>query len=219
MSCTIRPYAPEDRRAVRRVCCETGFMGDPIDPVFSDRDTFADFFTRYYTDFEPQNCMIAEAQEGVVGYLTGCVNYRRYPWAQAWVFARALPRIVARACRGTYRRSDYAFMQWFLTRSVHETPNVPPRAAHFHINLLPDWRASGVARRMIFPFVNSLKRRNVKRVYGQIQTYDDRRSTRLFERYGFKLFDRRRLSRFERFGRDGVYVSTFVRETDVETTA
>lgn len=53
MSLKVRPYLPSDRQAVRSICCETGFMGNPIDPVFTDRDAFADFFTRYYTDYEP----------------------------------------------------------------------------------------------------------------------------------------------------------------------
>ena len=42
---TIREYRPSDREAVRRLCCDTGFLGEPIDPVYEDRELFADFLT------------------------------------------------------------------------------------------------------------------------------------------------------------------------------
>ena len=59
MSLKIRPYSPSDRQAVRDICCDTGFMGKPIDPIYIDRDAFADFFTGYYTDLEPENALVA----------------------------------------------------------------------------------------------------------------------------------------------------------------
>jgi len=43
-------------------------MGDPVDRLFTDRQLFADFFTRYYTDCEPENCVVAEADGKIVGY-------------------------------------------------------------------------------------------------------------------------------------------------------
>ena len=42
---TIRSYQPSDREAVRRLCCQTGFLGEAIDPVYEDRELFADFLT------------------------------------------------------------------------------------------------------------------------------------------------------------------------------
>jgi hypothetical protein len=43
----IRSYRASDREAVRELCCETGFLGEPIDPVYEDRQLFADFLTTY----------------------------------------------------------------------------------------------------------------------------------------------------------------------------
>lgn len=34
----VRPYWPEDRPVLRRICADTGFLGKPIDPVFEDRE-------------------------------------------------------------------------------------------------------------------------------------------------------------------------------------
>ena len=61
----FRKYRPSDRAAVRRLCCETGFIGNPIDPVFEDRELFADFLTAYYTDFEPESAFVACVAEAV----------------------------------------------------------------------------------------------------------------------------------------------------------
>ena len=46
----VRAYRPEDRAVIRRICADTGFLGKPIDPVFEDRELFADFLTAPYTD-------------------------------------------------------------------------------------------------------------------------------------------------------------------------
>jgi hypothetical protein len=187
-------------------------MGDPVDPLFSDREVFADFFTRYYTDYEPDHCFVAVARDRVVGYLIGCLRYRSYPWVQARIVAANLPRVIARAATGRYPRSSLRFLGWFVLKSGRQTPRTPPRSAHFHINLLPAWRDGRASRRLIFPFVRKLPEWGAERVYGQIQVYDDRRPTKVFERYGFRLFDQRRVTKFEPFGKTGVYVATVVRE-------
>src|SRR3984893_16288070 len=68
---TIRSYRSSDREAVRKLCCETGFLGEPIDPVYEDRQLFADFLTTYYTDWEPASSFVAEIEGEIRGYLLG----------------------------------------------------------------------------------------------------------------------------------------------------
>ena len=65
----VRRYTPVDRNAVRQICCETGFLGRPIDPVFEDRDLFADFFTDYYLRCEPDAALVVTIDNSVVGFL------------------------------------------------------------------------------------------------------------------------------------------------------
>ena len=76
----IRNYEPRDREAVRRLCCETGFLGKSIDPVFEDRELFADYLTSYYTDCEPESSLVIEMDGVVKGYLLGS----RRPLRQQW---------------------------------------------------------------------------------------------------------------------------------------
>ena len=61
----IRKFQPGDRARVRELCCATGFLGNPIDPVFEDRELFADYLTAYYTDREPESCGFAQLEEPV----------------------------------------------------------------------------------------------------------------------------------------------------------
>jgi len=109
----IRPYLPADRDAVRQICCDTGFSGDPIDPLFSDRDVFADFFTRYYTDWEPESAWVAESNGHVVGYLIGCIHYRYHKWVDLWILCSIIaPKVFIRLTTGKYNAQSRKFLWW-----------------------------------------------------------------------------------------------------------
>src|SRR5919108_5903995 len=92
----IRGYRRSDRDAVRKLCCETGFLGEPIDPVYEDRELFADFLTTYYTDHEPESSFVLEMDGEIRGYLLGCrrpLGNQLYSFYQnVWLFLRALGR-------------------------------------------------------------------------------------------------------------------------------
>src|SRR5437762_5544472 len=92
-SFTIRSYRDSDREAVRKLCCQTGFLGEPIDPVYEDRQLFADFLTTYYTDHEPESCFLLEIDGEIRGYLLGSrwpLQNQVYAFYQnVWLFFRA----------------------------------------------------------------------------------------------------------------------------------
>jgi hypothetical protein len=214
MNCRVRPYRPADRVAVRRICADTGFMGNPIDPVFSDRDVFADFFTRYYTDYEPGCAVVTENQDTgeVVGYMLGSVRYRINTWMQIWLLlSRAVPKVTWRLLTGRYNRASRQFLWWVIFKSVKETPPAPRRSAHFHINLLPAYRTGVYGREMAFGFFELAQKLGARRIYGQIQTRDDRR-TSFWTRYGFQELSRRQITKFQRYHTAPVYVSTLFRD-------
>src|SRR5271170_3401678 len=83
----IRPYRPDDRPTLRAICADTGFLGQPIDPVFEDRELFADYLTSYYTDAEPESTYVCELDGQVKGYLMGS----RFPQRKASYEFRMLP--------------------------------------------------------------------------------------------------------------------------------
>src|SRR3989442_4377795 len=93
---TIRSYRKTDRDAVRRLCCQTGFLGTPIDPVYEDRQLFADFLTTYYTDHEPESSFVLEVDGEIRGYLLGSrrplQNQLYALYQNIWLFFCALAR-------------------------------------------------------------------------------------------------------------------------------
>src|SRR5436189_6194862 len=94
---SIRSYQASDRGAVRKLCCETGFLGDPIDPVFQDRELFADFLTTYYTDHEPESSFVLEIDGEIRGYLLGSrkpLRNQLYSFQQTSGFFSALSGVI-----------------------------------------------------------------------------------------------------------------------------
>ncbi len=131
----IRGYRRSDREAVRKLCCETGFLGEPIDPVYQDRELFADFLTTYYTDHEPESSFLLEVDGEIRGYLLGSrkplQNQLYALYQNVWLFFRALTRYFR------YNKRSRRFIRWVLMYGWHEVPAQPRRVPHFHINLLP----------------------------------------------------------------------------------
>jgi len=212
MSITIRPYSPADRKAVRHICCETGFSGDPVDPLFSDRDVFADFFTRYYTDWEPESAIVADDNGQTVGYVLGCARFKRIKWVEPLLlFGVIVPKAAWRLLTGRYNKQDRKFIWWSCLKAAKETPPAPKGAAHFHINLLPDYRATGVGLKMVRQLCADLETKGIPLVYGQIQTRDDRRSAKAIRYYGFEVLNKKPVSKFEDFHHDTVYVTTVIK--------
>jgi ribosomal protein S18 acetylase RimI-like enzyme len=206
----IRRYQPSDRDAVRNLCCDTGFLGNPIDPVFEDRDLFADYLTRYYTDCEPESAFVVVLNGKVRGYLLGS----RRPWRQqlfnVWNNLRLLARGVARYRR--YNDASKRFIRWILTQAWREVPAAPRRTAHFHFNVMPDARQLATARALAEAYFDHLRSHGETRVYGQIIVFEDRRGSALFERYGFKVLNKSEITKYRAVHPEKVYLCTVVKD-------
>ena len=75
MALAIRLYKESDRERIRRICYETGYMGESVAWYWKDPESFADMFISYYTDKEPESFLVAvDDKDEVVGYLSGCVD-------------------------------------------------------------------------------------------------------------------------------------------------
>ena len=211
-SFTIRSYRAADREAVRRLCCNTGFLGAPIDPVYEDRRLFADFLTTYYTDWEPESSFVIEIDGEIRGYLLGSRKPLRNQlysfWQNISLFLKALTRCFR------YNAASRRFVLWILMNGWREVPAAPRRVPHFHINLLPDARKMSTARALISAYLSYLYRCGEKRVYGQIVTFESRRGEQMFERYGFKVLNRAEITKYKAFYPQSVYLSTVVKNLE-----
>ncbi len=79
-SIRIRSYEKSDRDSIIDICYATGYMGEDLTKHFRDRKLFALIFALYYTDYEPENCFVAESNGKVVGYIIGTHNTSRQQW-------------------------------------------------------------------------------------------------------------------------------------------
>jgi hypothetical protein len=70
----IRSFVAEDRETVRDISYRTGFMGESAQSFWSHKESWAELWTSYYTDHEPQSLYVATTDDSVVGYLAGCMD-------------------------------------------------------------------------------------------------------------------------------------------------
>ena len=208
----IRKLLPADRGRVRELCCETGFLGKPIDPVFEDRELFADYLTAYYTDWEPESAFVLLVNGDIRGYLLGS----RHPTRQQ---IYNLYNNVALFLRGIFRYRRYnaasrKFVHWILRQAWREVPAAPRRTAHFHINLLADARSVTNARTLTDSYLKYLHENGERRVFGQMVVFEDRRGTKMFERYGFKVLNRMEITKYRDLHPEPVYLCTVIKDLD-----
>jgi len=135
-------------------------MGEPVAWMWRDTESFADLFTSYYTDAEPESALVAELDGAVAGYLLGCVDSRR-AWNPATIFGRHFLR------RGIGLRPGTAGVVWRSFADVAMDAvrrRLPPVSvyderwpAHLHIDLLPSIRGRGVGSTMLRRWLDTLR--------------------------------------------------------------
>lgn len=188
----IRAFVPGDRAAVRRICCETADRGEPVEHFFSDRELFADLLTRYYIDDEPRSLWVAEQPGRIVGYLTGCLDSRRY---RAMMTARIVPAVLL---KGLVRAAFLHPQTWQLGVAAAQTwwrgggaPRVALDAypAHLHVNVAPDCRGQGIGRQLMERFLAQARHAGASGVHAPVRA-DNPRACRFFERIGFTELSR-----------------------------
>ncbi len=197
---SIRPYTVADREAVFRISAETAFFGAPVEAFLEDRRLFCEAFSRYYTDYEAENGLIAEVRHDdggweTVGFLLGSLDTRRQErqWLR-WI----LPSTLGRALRGSYRlgRRTWRYA-WRLAAGYlrGETPgcDLDLYPAHFHINLLEGWRGLGLGRGLIETYLARLRALGIRGVHLHTTSLNVA-ACQLYENLGFELLGSRATS-------------------------
>jgi hypothetical protein len=203
----IRKFQPGDRKEIRRICCDTGFLGSPIDTIYRDRELFADLLTAPYLDYEPEWALVAETGGRVTGYLLGSVSrhFKRRLMRSGFHTAR---RMLAKLVTGKYAdhpRSEQ-FVRWVLTTGLRELPKHPENAAHLHFNIERGFRGRTIGMHIWLAFENMLREGSVGQYYGEFFSYSGRQPEHTYARYGFVEYDRRETTLFYPEITDTVYV-------------
>jgi hypothetical protein len=188
---TVRQYRENDRDELRRICCETGFLGRPIDPIYQDRELFADLFTNPYLDYEPEWTLVVENSGRVAGYLMGSVspNFNRTLMLSGFQTAC---KMLSRLLTGKYTdhpRSEQ-FVRWVLVRGLMEQPKHPENAGHLHMNLERSLRWGAVARRLLSMYEDMLFAAELDHYYVKFFSCSQRNPERMYHRLRFEVYDR-----------------------------
>ncbi len=206
----IRRYTPADRARVRELCCATGFLGNPIAPVFEDLELFADYLTAYYTDWEPESAFVVLVNGEICGYLLGARRWFLQGCHGVLQTLGLLLRGIARYPR--YNPASKKFVRWILSRARKEVPEAPRRMAHFHVNLLPEARQVATTRALVEGFLDHLRQHGEPAVYGQMVVFEDRRGAKLFERYGFRVLNKAEITKYREVYPAPVYLCTVTKD-------
>ncbi|HEY6877997.1 MAG TPA: GNAT family N-acetyltransferase [Polyangiales bacterium] len=177
MPIQIRPYQASDRAAVRHVCCETGYLGNPIEPVYRDRPSFADLITRYYTDHEPESALVVDVDGKVVGYLLGCLDSTKAFHPERIALEHVLKR-------GVCFRPGTAGFYWRSLRDVavdtargaaqRHQPDLGKWPGHTHFSVLPEARNLPVVPGLFRQFFKLARERGCHGVHGEVFVENER---------------------------------------------
>jgi GNAT superfamily N-acetyltransferase len=213
----IRPYRQEDKPRIREICADTGWLGNPIDPVFEDRELFAEFLTTYYLDYEPDSCWVAEKDGTLIAYAIGSVR----PELQRSVSKKIAWRIGLkgfwRLMTGRYGKASRKFIWWIIFQSNKEEPKSLPQASHLHWNMDPDARGTEIGRTFLKIFIAHSLNHGIREMFGHMTVPPGKRSTRIFERMGWQEIDRKEQTKFRDYMDEPVYTITIYRKLDEPT--
>jgi GNAT superfamily N-acetyltransferase len=153
----VRPYRDGDRGRVREIAFATGFMGESAEWYWRDFESFADVWSGYYTDCEPESAFVAADGDAVVGYLFGCVDSARAPSPKAAIARQIVRRqlLLRPGTAGFFWRSLWDSLRHASVPSGEVSD--PRWPAHLHMNLLPEARGAGAGRRLMAAWLARLR--------------------------------------------------------------
>lgn len=160
----IRKAKKGDWSFIRKLCCETGNSGDPIEKARFP--FFAEFWIGPYEMLLPQWAYVAVSGGKRIGYLTGCPDTPAFERWKRMVFH--LPLFFrSRVLRRFPRNSDVIrFEDRFLKKEKSPEECFPSEVrarirsgypAHLHVNLSEEARGMGAGRRLVDAFVTDLR--------------------------------------------------------------
>ncbi len=183
----IRKFESRDREGLRKISCDTAFLGKPRTDFFDDDEILADALTLYFTDYEPGSCFVAVCSEKVVGYIVGAKDERVMDRVFKLKIAPLL--FIKTARKGVLlKKNTWAFLlhgicsflkgEFFTPSLSREYPAV------LHINIDKNFRGLSVGSRLIEKYLNFLKEEKVGGVH--CVTISEEAKT-FFTKTGFKL--------------------------------
>lgn len=135
-------------------------MGEGAERFFSGKEILCDFLTRYFTDYEPQSCFVAESDGSVVGYLIGSISLQVL---EQKAMAKVIPSLflegVFSGVLFSPKNARFLFHVFtsFLKGEFHAPDVRQEYPAVMHINIRDGFRGQGIGKRLIDAFCEYLK--------------------------------------------------------------
>lgn len=203
----IRSFKEGDRGPLRKLCADTAFMGEPVERFFPDRELFCDWASVYYTDYEPQSIFVAEYENQICGYVMGAKDESRYRKASAELskacLNRAWGRVLFESCS---RNLFFSLVKSFMSGEFKRPDFSRHYPAHLHINVAKPFRGSGIGSMLINRFEEYLRG---NKIYGARLSTISPRANRFFQKQGFGILYRRRVTYFDSLTQEEIYLSMY----------
>jgi len=138
-------------------------------------------------DLEPQSLFVAEDDDALVGYLTGCVDSSAFP-AESTRMEQAIRRH-----RLLLRRHSAAFFVrglWDMGKAMARSDTTsgefddPRWPAHLHINVAPEARGTGAANELMTQWLDRLRALDSPGCHLQTLV-ENHRAAAFFGKFGF----------------------------------
>ncbi|MCR9136017.1 MAG: hypothetical protein NXI27_08485 [Alphaproteobacteria bacterium] len=182
---TIRPLRPEDRQAVRDICCRTAYRNRGCEAVFEDRELHADYWTRYYTDFAPEASWVVEQDGSIIGYFLGSTDHKKFVRTMG---RSIMPRYVGKALwrfatRQYKKPQSGRYLRWFFFNSWREAPEISygDYPAHYHCNILRAGYGRGYYTTLTLLFLDHLEKHGIMALHGHIT---EQKNKGIWDRFG-----------------------------------
>jgi ribosomal protein S18 acetylase RimI-like enzyme len=210
----IDRYRRRDRQHIRDICVQTCWLGRYEPALLPDDWIWAEYWTRYFTDVEPDLTWVARDASGVaVGYLSGTVNETRFhayaPRLALGIAWHAIRERILRVPRT--RRAVLAMLGAVARGDMALSARLQRRyPAALHVNLMPEARGYGLGRRLVETLCDALNDRSIPGVHAQTISANASAGA-LFERTGFHLAARKPSRAYAHFDPRPMEVHTWVR--------
>jgi len=187
----IRNYRDEDLSSLYRICLATGHAGEDASQIYADPDIIGHIYAGQYGTLAPETALVAEDDEGVGGYILGCLN--------TYEFEKRLERDWWPSLRLRYpdpsgKPPEHWSADERLRYAMHHPPRTPrrisePFPSHLHIDLLPRLQRRGLGRKLMDAWLAHVRALGSKGVHLGVSMANVR-AIRFYQRYGLQELER-----------------------------
>jgi ribosomal protein S18 acetylase RimI-like enzyme len=181
---TIRPYRADDLAALYDICLRTGDAGQDASHLYRDPKIIGNVYAAPYGVLEPENCFVAEDDEGVGAYVIGTCDTHRF---EKRLESEWWPKVR----EGLDPDPDGADAR--MAHIIHHPSRTPrritePYPAHLHIDCLPRMQGIGLGKRLVDTFLDAMRAAGVPAVHLGVGPRNAR-AVAFYRRYGFHLVE------------------------------